>query len=362
MRIKLFLSLLISGVFIYLAFRGINYRLMWESLQRANYWLLLPGVAFMFISLWLRAERWRDFMEPIKRIETPKLFSALMIGYYANNVFPFRLGEFLRAYAIGRSAEVSRMSSFATIFVERLIDIFSLLLLLAVSVLFHDYPGWIERGALMIFAITAVSTLFILFLMERTHQTLRFTSRIMRPFPRRAKALVRKLLASFLEGFTIFKRSEHFWTITWQSVALWLCYGVIIYLGLEAFDLNRAYHLPLGASLVVLVMTSIGIMVPAAPGYVGSFHWICQQALIIFGVSESESLGYAVVMHIVNFVPITLVGFYYYYKQHLDIREAVRTQEIAAPNNGRHAEVAESQPASTQTWSNTMDDDFLKYD
>ncbi|NUO82960.1 flippase-like domain-containing protein, partial [candidate division KSB1 bacterium] len=91
MRLKLFLSLAISSVFIYLAFRGIDYRMMLEALRQANYWLLIPGIAFMFVSHWLRAVRWGHFMAPIKKIDVPTLFSAVMIGYYANNVFPLRL-------------------------------------------------------------------------------------------------------------------------------------------------------------------------------------------------------------------------------------------------------------------------------
>jgi len=333
MRIKFLLSLLVSAVFIFLAFRGIDYKLMLAALRHADYLWLLPSIVFMFFSHWLRAVRWRYFMEPIKRVDTPTLFAATMIGYYGNNVFPLRAGEVLRAYSIGKAAGVSRMASFATIIVERLIDIFSLLLLLAVSVGFHDYPDWIEKGALLLFFFTAACTVFMVFLMERTAQTLRFIDRITSPFPQRVRELVQKLLASFLEGFGIFKKSEHFWTIAWQSVAIWLLYAGTIYFTLEAFELNDRHQLPIGASFVILVMISLGIMVPAAPGYVGSFHWICQQALLLFnkpGVPEitaSTALSFAVILHISNFIPVTLVGFYYYYKQQVNFREAVAQAE-----------------------------------
>lgn len=323
MRIKFFLGLLISALFIFLAFRGIDYPLMLAALRHANYWWLLPSVLAMFFSHWLRAVRWRYFMEPIKRVDTPALFAATMIGYYGNNVFPLRAGEVLRAYSIGKAAGVSRMASFATIVVERLIDIFSLLLLLAVSVGFHDYPRWIEKGAWLLFFGTVASTVFMIFLMRRTAQTLRFVERILSPFPPRVREMVLKLLRSFLEGFGIFQKSEHFWTIAWQSLAIWLFYAATIFFTLEAFNLNDKFALPLGASFIILVMISLGIMVPAAPGYVGTFHWICQQALVLFNVSESESLSFAVIMHISNFIPVTLVGFYYYYRQHVDFREAV---------------------------------------
>ena len=268
MRIKFSLGLVISAVFIFLAFRGIDYKLMLGALQHANYWWLLPSILAMFASHWLRAVRWRYFMEPIKRVDTPTLFAATMIGYYGNNVFPLRAGEVLRAYSIGKAAGVSRMASFATIIVERLIDIFSLLLLLALSVGFHDYPNWIEKGAWLLFFLTSAGTIFMVFLMQRTLQTLRLVERFTTPLPQRVREMVQKLLRSFLDGFGIFQKSEHFWTIAWQSVVIWLFYAATIYFTLEAFGLNDKFYLPLGASFIILVMISLGIMVPAAPGYV----------------------------------------------------------------------------------------------
>jgi uncharacterized protein (TIRG00374 family) len=332
MRLKLFFSLLLSGVFIYLAFRDIDYGLMLAALRQANYWLLIPGIAFMFVSHWLRAVRWSYFMAPIKKIDTPTLFSAVMIGYYANNVFPLRLGEILRPYALGKATGVSRMSTFATIFVERLLDVLSLLLLLAFSVFFHEYPAWIEKGALFIFFGTLGCTVFIVFLMLRTHDTLRLVDFLMARFPQRARDMVHKLLHSFLDGFTIFKKSEHYWAIVWQSVVIWFFYATIIYFTLEAFGFNRLFALPLGATVVLLVMGSLGLMVPAAPASLGTFHLICQQALMLFHVPQSESLSFAIVLHLANFAPVTLVGLYYYYKQEINLSEAKREPEIASHN------------------------------
>ncbi|MDZ7363654.1 MAG: flippase-like domain-containing protein [candidate division KSB1 bacterium] len=326
MQKRLVLGLAISAVFIYLAFRKIDFVQMWEALQQANYLWLFPAAGFMFISLWLRAVRWGYFMEPIKPgITRRKLFSAMMIGYYGNNVFPLRAGEVLRAYAIGKSAGVSRMASFATIFVERLIDVLALLLLIAFSIIFHDYPAWVEKGSVFIFIGTVVVTIFMIALMLRTQQTLRVMSRLTRPLPENAQQFVNKLLGSFLDGFSIFKKTDRFWAITWQSVAMWLLYAAVNYAVLEAFGLNES--LPIGASFVILVIVNLSIMIPAAPGYVGTFHLAAQQAAMLFEVSGSTALSFALILHIANFIPITLVGFYYFYREQLSLKEAVAAEE-----------------------------------
>jgi glycosyltransferase 2 family protein len=325
MRKRFILGLLVSAIFIYLAFRKIEFLQMWQALQQANYLWLFPAVGFMFISLWLRAIRWGYFMEPIKPgIGLHKLFAAMMIGYYGNNVFPLRAGEVLRAYAIGKSAGVSRMAAFATIFVERLIDVFSLLLLIGFSIFFHEYPAWIEKGSIAIFAGTALVTIFMVALMLHTEKTLRVMSRLTRPFPEKVQQFVNNLLGSFLEGFAIFKKSEHYWTITWQSVVMWVLYAAVNYAVLEAFSLNE--QLPIGASFVILVIVNISIMIPAAPGYVGTFHLAAQQGVMLFGISKSAALSFALILHIANFIPITLVGFIYFYREQFSLREAVAAE------------------------------------
>jgi uncharacterized membrane protein YbhN (UPF0104 family) len=78
---------------------------------------------------------------------------------------------------------------------------------------------------------------------------------------------------------------------------------------------------------VILVVVNISIMLPAAPGYVGTFHLACQQAVTLFGVSGSKALSFALILHISNFIPITLVGFYYFYREQLDFKAAVAPEE-----------------------------------
>jgi len=328
---RLLLGLIVSAFCIYLGFRNVDFGNMWQALLTANYLWLLPAVGFMFLSLWLRAVRWRYFMDPIKKVETPKLFSAMMIGYMGNNVFPLRLGEIMRAYAIGKSAQVSKAASFATIIVERIIDLLSLLSILAVTIFFHKFPHWIENAGWLIFAGSVGLVVFIIFLMEKTDQTLRLVDFFLRPLPLRISQGARKILRSFLEGFAVFKRAEHYWTITWQSIVMWFFYAGIVYVTLVAFRLDSTYDLPWITSLVVLVMVSIGIMIPSSPGYVGTYHLLCIQAMAFFSVPASEAAGFAVVLHVVNFIPVTIVGLMYFWRENFKIEDATANGELVSP-------------------------------
>lgn len=359
MKLRILIGLLISGVFIYLAFNQVDMHEMAAALKEANYLWLLPALLFMFVSHGLRAFRWGYFLGHIKKIRLSTLFSSLMIGYAANNVFPLRLGEFLRAFAIGKSTQVPKSSAFATIIVERLIDVLTLLLLLAGTILFYPLPNIIKKSGYIIFTITVGLIILLVFLMEKTEATIRvfklflvtlprkldsnFNSgedntsnskarsifiHLLVHMPQRAFDFVQKVVRSFLNGFVIFKRSEHYFTVVLLSILIWVLYAGMVYVAFYAFDFNTKYHLDFFASLVVLVTVSIGIMIPSSPGFVGTYHWFCMISLAFFKVPESEALSFAIVSHAVNFIPSTIVGLLFFWKENLHFHDAITEKSL----------------------------------
>ena len=116
------LGLIISAIFLYLAFRGINYRELWLTLQQINLWWLLPGIALYFLAVLVRSLRWQFLLTPIKKISIGTLFPIISIGYMGNNVFPLRMGEVLATVVLKRRENVSISGSLATIIVERIFD------------------------------------------------------------------------------------------------------------------------------------------------------------------------------------------------------------------------------------------------
>jgi uncharacterized protein (TIRG00374 family) len=328
MKKQVLIGLLISAVFLYLAFRNVDLPEMLDALEKANYWWLVPGIAMMFISLYIRAYRWQYFLLSIAKIPIKKLFSAMMIGYMANNVMPLRLGEIMLALAIGNATKISRTSAFATILVERIIDVISLLIILGFTVFFYDFPPNIKNAGVIIFVGSVVLIVFIVLLMEKTEKTLRFIWWLCLPLPRRIRKSINKNMRKFLDGFAVFRQTHHFPTIIIQSILLWLLYAGIIYVTFFAFKLKIDDNSLVIASLVILVMVSIGIMIPSSPGFIGTYHYLCQQGLALFGVAETDALSFAIVLHISNYIPVTLVGFYYFWKQNLHFRDAIAEKKL----------------------------------
>jgi len=301
---KLWIGLLISALFLYLAFRRVDFGLMWDALKKANYWYLPPAIFILFFSHYLRVLRWRYLLDPIKRLDTSSLFSSLIIGYGANTVTPAHLGEFLRAYVLSKKREISMGSTFATIVIERMIDVFTLLLLMCLVIFVHPFPDWVVKSGYVMFAATLGLFLLLIFLKRSSSTAEAFLRVLLKPLPERYENTIKGMTDRFLSGIVPLKRWHDYVTVTILSAAIWACYGLAFYFGLEAFDFIRTYHLAWYASLVLLVITTISVVVPSSPGYVGTFHFLCQISLAMFGVPASPALSFAVAIHAVNFLPV----------------------------------------------------------
>ncbi len=327
-KFQISLGLLLSAFFLWLAFRKVSISEMVEAFRTADYWYFIPASIFMFFSLWFRAFRWKYFFKSIKPISMNNLFASMMVGYMANNIFPMRLGEFLRAYSIGRTAKVSKMSSFATIIVERIIDLLTLLVLLGITFLFQPFPQWIRDSGYLIFMVTFGAILFMGFLVYKTEPTLKFLKKLLFLFPEKIRTNILDSVESLIGGFGVLRNPRYYFIVAILSLLIWACYVGIVQMIIMSFGLDTAYHLPVLASVVVLIMTGIGVTIPSSPGYVGTYHYLAMQGLALYGVPGSDALSVAVVLHLFNFIPSTLVGLYYFGRENLKLSDALQEKEL----------------------------------
>ena len=301
---KLWVGLIVGALFLYLAFREVDFGQMWVSLKNANYWYLLPAILILFFSHYLRALRWRYLLDPIRRVDAPSLFSSLIIGYGANTVTPAHLGEFLRAYVLSRKRKIPMGSVFGTIVMERIIDVFSLLALMFLAVLIHPFPEWVVNSGYIMFGATLALFFFLILLKNTSSKIDRVLRVLLKPIPDRIGSKIVSSIERFLLGILPLKRWDDYVKVAVLSVCIWVCYGLVYYFCFHAFDFIETFHLPWYASLILLVITTISVVVPSSPGYVGPYHYLCQVSLGMFAVTESPALSYAVVVHAVNILPV----------------------------------------------------------
>ena len=124
--LKFTIGFVISAVAVWFSMRDVRPTEVWNALRQASYLGFFFVCALTIFGFWLRAFRWRWLLS--KRIAIGSLFSATMIGFMANNLLPLRLGEFVRAWALGRREHMSKSTVFATVGVERVLDMLTLLI------------------------------------------------------------------------------------------------------------------------------------------------------------------------------------------------------------------------------------------
>jgi uncharacterized protein (TIRG00374 family) len=317
MKKKLLLGVVSSALFLWLASRGIDWSQFGQALARTRWIYLVPAVFFTMLGHFTRSIRWKFMMDPIKRCGIRPLWSATAIAFMVNNLLPARLGELVRAFVIGRSQHVSRSASFATIVYERVVDVFVLILLLWFCMVRISGPEWLARSA-QILVVFNFALFFLLFAMVRWRERFRLLiARVVRPFPHETQRRMHDAADAFVSGLGVVARPKASLPIALLSIVVWGCAVLGVWFCLIAFRL----HLPPMASLMVIVLVSLGSMIPSAPAFLGTLQYACVIALGLYGIDRANALAYSAVYHATQFLPITLTGLYYLWGSHLHWRE-----------------------------------------
>ena len=308
MKKRTIIGLLISALLLYLAFRKVDFFHLGESLKSAEYIWLVPAFFLMLLSVVFRSLRWRYLLRPIKEVEFIHLFSASAIGLMANNLLPARLGEIARAWVIGEKVGISKTSSFATIVVERVFDGFTVIFFLVIVLLFGDLdiPAHMTRVAYAAVSFYILTIVFLAMLRFNREKTFSIVNALTSRLPAGAAAKVDKLLRSFMEGLTVLKRPRDIAAAGLLSFLVWLPNIIVMHLVIRSFDLDISALM----TLTVFIIVTFGIMIPSAPGFVGTVQYCFVIGLGLFGVIESEALSISIVYHAGTFIPMTAAGLF----------------------------------------------------
>lgn len=325
--LKYLLSLVLTLGFLYAAFRGTDTGQLAAAIGSADYLWLLVMFILLMLSHCLRSWRWRYLLEPIKTgIGFRNLFSGVMVGYFINNILP-RAGELVRPYTLGKLESISRSAALGTIVVERMMDTLSFLFLLVLIPVVYDghlrdaFP-WLGDAGIFLTAAVVILFALITVLMVRRDMTNKVVQFISGVLPVRAHDRFHRIVHSFLDGFLFLKRPKNFAVIFLLSAGVWLLYIAMTKAAFHAMHLEG--QLGWRASIVVLAISSIGIAIPT-PGSTGGYHFFTAQTLTkLFLVPDGTALGFATLTHGVGYVGITIIGLYFFIRDHIRISEAVQ--------------------------------------
>jgi len=342
---KTFLRFTISIVIIiaslYYAVKDINFDELLRIIVNANYFWILLSVPVIIMSHWVRAMRWKTMLEPALKKKSSSvwnLFSAVMIGYAANCVLP-RGGEILRPYVYSRREKISFTTTFATIIVERFIDVITLVLLFGVVFLFlskkviQALPN-IEPNYVIVPVAIILGVLILSFYPPFIKLVLKI---IIKPLSLKLFDKLNEAFEKFLNGFAIIRNPSQYLRLIIESVGIWFLYTVPMFLMFFSFDFQSKFHLGFDDATVLIIISGIGATIAPTPGAIGVYHVLIQNAMVkLYGISSEEALAYATLTHAINYFVQVGIGGLFFFRENikkLPPRDEISKELETEPND-----------------------------
>jgi uncharacterized protein (TIRG00374 family) len=263
-----------------------------------------------------------------------------------NNVLPMRAGEFARAFVLSRERrEVPFTAAFASLAVDRLFDGVVVLTLMVGATMDPRFPADAAVLGVPAAKIAYSAAAFLVVVAIGLYSLVVFpgfvfsmAERVVGLASTAAATRIVKLLESFASGLGMLKSPALALEVALWAILLWLVNGLAFYFGFLALGIDA----PFSAVLFVQGIIVVGIAVPSSPGFFGVFETGAKVGLMLYGVQESLALSWGIGFHIFSFVPITLIGGWYFSRTNLHLRDIAASKratedppsktEVSAPD------------------------------
>ncbi len=321
-------TVLVTGVFLYFALSNINLSLAWRGLRTSDYWWLLAALAAFALGNVARAIRWRSLFASGRKPSLAAVSDAMLVGYLYNNIMPARAGEAARVLVLTQRSDTPPVEIVGTVVLERLYDVLAILIIFFAAEPWLPHVSWFSAAAVAAIVLAVLIAAAALVLAIYGDRPLHFLLKPLGRFSLFSGERLERTIDELIHGLSGLR---HPWlaleAFVW-TIAAWLLTALCAYLVALAFHL----HLPLACGVLVAVAVGLSMILPSPPAAVGVFEGAALIALEAYGVSHSAALPYAVVLHLVNFIPFVLVGALVL---HYNSRHPVNVQKLEASRAAR---------------------------
>ena len=294
---KVITGVLISLAGIYWAFKDFHFFDFKRSIQQIDLVYLILATIFLWGSVWVRGLRWKWLFKESAPPSVSSLYRAELIGYFGNNVLPLRLGEILRTYIIGKENNLSKSFVFGTVVLERLMDMLALTFFAIILLFLYPFEeGWVSdfilKGGVVLSIVIFTLIIISRFKIKTTENKLL------------------RILNQIMDGLQSIKK-QRIIPVVIASILIWSIYLLDVYFIQRAFQFNLSWT----QSLTVLVISSLVLSIPSAPGMIGTFHAAVKYTMVdLFAFTPNEGNSFAILLHAYGYILFTLLGVYYFLK------------------------------------------------
>lgn len=286
---KLLLGIFFGALFLIYAAKDINWELTKTDFSKLSFIDALEIAFALFLFFAIKAIRWKIILKPVKEIPTLKLFSPMMAGVFLNVVLSIFVGEIARSYLVGYRYKVSKSAIFASVLVERIVDVAVLIFLLALVLAFSPFeiPN-VNIG--LFFTITALAAILFISLVIWKEPTVEW---LHSNHPIKDRWILR--IEHGIEGLRSITNPKLLFIIVLISIAQWLVMAYANFKSITAIGID----VPFSAGILIMVVIAFALIMPQSPGHIGVIEFGYVFSLTAYGVQPSEAFAAAIVYHII---------------------------------------------------------------
>jgi uncharacterized protein (TIRG00374 family) len=306
--VRLIVGCALSVVCLYFVFRNIKFEEVGRALATFHWPYLVVGILSLAVGYTARIFRWKLLLEACgPKVTAAACASPFLASIALNNVLPFRLGDVVRALVFPAALGVTKTGATATLVLERLVDLLTLLVCLAVAASFFPkgaLPASVVDIVIVLAVLGSAALLGLILFTGLIVRLVRWLATRLEPKAPQKVISILRAIADLVAALQSISRMRTIVAALAISFVAWA--GELgLYLALMQ-GIGMTFSLPGG--LLLMSMATIATLVPSSPGYVGPYHLAAFTAAHLMGGSATQAMTLAVLCHLGVWLPTTIAG------------------------------------------------------
>lgn len=302
--LKIAIGILVSLIFIGLALYNIDFEKLRQTFSQIKIGWLVAGGILILLTYYLRALLWQQLLRKYKTSQW-NLYRIITIGYFANNILPLKLGEIIRAWLLGKRENLPTSQAFATVVMERGMDLFALLFYFILMMFIIPFEGWLKLSGLILAGVGTTFALVVILNYRYGSHLIEMAEKPLRMLPGRIGEWLHIQMGKFLEGLKLIEKPGQFIRIVILALLTWFCWISVAYICFKALGLELSFW----AAIFLIIVLNFGLMIPSSPGGLGVFEFMVILALTPYGVEKETALGVGFTFHMLQYILTLALGW-----------------------------------------------------
>ena len=287
---------------LYFAFKQVNLEDINRAISNANIYYILIALLTTYITFILRSIRWKILLDSRQNLKLNKYISTTHIGYFLNNILPFRAGDLGRAKLLSNhSNEIKFSFVVGSLVAEKIIDLwmigfFSIYLIFFG---FNDVLGLeFSIGILLLYIITSL----IIFGNNSV------ANKIQNQF---------SITKNFVDGYLLVSKNKL--KLGAVSMLLWCSFVAYMVALLKSINIHLSFEQYIGITIITGIVTSL----PIAPAAIGTYHLAVIYFLSLYGIEIEQSQTAAILLHSIFLLYTIIFGYIYLSFEKVELKSLI---------------------------------------